>query len=33
MPILLIYAATKAAVISLTHSLNADLDDDGVRAI
>ena len=33
MPILPIYAATKAAVISLTHSLNADLDDDGVRSI
>ena len=33
MPILPIYAASKAAVISLTHSLNADLDDDGVRAI
>jgi NAD(P)-dependent dehydrogenase (short-subunit alcohol dehydrogenase family) len=32
-PILPIYAATKAAVISLTHSLNADLDDDGIRAI
>ena len=32
-PILPIYAATKAAVISLTHSLNEDLDDDGVRAI
>ena len=32
-PILPIYAATKAAVISLTHTLNADLDDDGVRAI
>ncbi|NUT55453.1 MAG: SDR family oxidoreductase [Thermoleophilia bacterium] len=32
-PILPIYAATKAAVISLTRSLNADLDDDGVRAI
>jgi NAD(P)-dependent dehydrogenase (short-subunit alcohol dehydrogenase family) len=32
-PILPIYAATKAAVISLTHSLNADLDEDGVRAI
>jgi NAD(P)-dependent dehydrogenase (short-subunit alcohol dehydrogenase family) len=32
-PILPIYAASKAAVISLTHSLNADLDDDGVRAI
>ena len=33
MPILPIYAASKAAVISLTHTLNADLDDDGVRAI
>jgi NAD(P)-dependent dehydrogenase (short-subunit alcohol dehydrogenase family) len=32
-PILPIYAATKAAVISVTQSLNADLDDDGVRAI
>ncbi len=32
-PILPIYAATKAAVISLTRSLNADLDPDGVRAI
>lgn len=32
-PILPIYAATKAAVISLTHSLNADLDEQGVRAI
>ena len=32
-PILPIYAATKAAVISLTHSLNADLDEDGVRSI
>ena len=31
--VLPIYAASKAAVISLTHSLNADLDDDGVRAI
>ncbi len=32
-PILPIYAASKAAVISLTHSLNADLDDDRVRSI
>jgi NAD(P)-dependent dehydrogenase (short-subunit alcohol dehydrogenase family) len=32
-PILPIYAASKAAVISLTRSLNDDLDDDGVRAI
>jgi short-subunit dehydrogenase len=32
-PILPIYAATKAAVISLTHTLNHDLDGDGVRAI
>jgi NAD(P)-dependent dehydrogenase (short-subunit alcohol dehydrogenase family) len=32
-PILPVYAATKAAVISITHSLNADLEDDGVRAI
>jgi len=32
-PILPIYAASKAAVISLTHSLNEDLDGDGVRAI
>ena len=32
-PSLPVYAATKAAVISLTHSLNADLDDDGIRAI
>jgi NAD(P)-dependent dehydrogenase (short-subunit alcohol dehydrogenase family) len=30
-PQLPIYAATKAAVISLTHSLNRALDDDGVR--
>jgi len=32
-PVLPIYAATKAAVISLTHSLNADLEADGIRAI
>jgi NAD(P)-dependent dehydrogenase (short-subunit alcohol dehydrogenase family) len=32
-PILPIYAASKAAVISLTHTLNHDLDEDGVRAI
>ncbi len=32
-PILPIYAATKAAVISLTKSLNGDLDADGIRAI
>jgi NAD(P)-dependent dehydrogenase (short-subunit alcohol dehydrogenase family) len=32
-PILPIYAASKAAVISLTHTLNHDLDGDGVRAI
>jgi NAD(P)-dependent dehydrogenase (short-subunit alcohol dehydrogenase family) len=32
-PILPIYAASKAAVISLTQSLNGDLDSDGVRAI
>lgn len=32
-PILPIYAATKAAVISLTRSLNADLDADGVRSV
>jgi NAD(P)-dependent dehydrogenase (short-subunit alcohol dehydrogenase family) len=30
-PELPIYAATKAAVISLTHSLNRELDQDGVR--
>ena len=32
-PELPIYAATKAAVISLTRSLNAALDTDGVRAV
>ena len=32
-PVLPIYAASKAAVISLTQSLNEDLDGDGVRAI
>jgi NAD(P)-dependent dehydrogenase (short-subunit alcohol dehydrogenase family) len=32
-PILPIYAASKAAVINLTHTLNADLEDDGIRAI
>lgn len=32
-PGLTVYGATKAAVIALTHSLNAELDDDGVRAI
>jgi NAD(P)-dependent dehydrogenase (short-subunit alcohol dehydrogenase family) len=32
-PILPIYAASKAAVISLTQSLNADLGEDGVRSI
>ena len=32
-PILPIYAASKAAVISITHTLNEDLEDDGVRAI
>jgi NAD(P)-dependent dehydrogenase (short-subunit alcohol dehydrogenase family) len=30
-PLLPVYAATKAAVISLTHSLNASLEPDGVR--
>lgn len=32
-PMLPVYAATKAAVISLTRSVNVDLDGDGVRAI
>src|SRR5437588_9293243 len=32
-PALATYGATKAAVISLTRSLNAELDADGVRAI
>jgi NAD(P)-dependent dehydrogenase (short-subunit alcohol dehydrogenase family) len=32
-PILPIYAATKAAVISLTRSVNEDLDGDGIRSI
>lgn len=32
-PGLSVYGATKAAVISLTRSLNAELDADGVRAI
>jgi NAD(P)-dependent dehydrogenase (short-subunit alcohol dehydrogenase family) len=32
-PVLPIYAASKAAVISLTKTLNEDLDGDGVRAI
>jgi NAD(P)-dependent dehydrogenase (short-subunit alcohol dehydrogenase family) len=31
-PILPVYAASKAAVISFTRTLNADLEDDGVRA-
>jgi 3-oxoacyl-[acyl-carrier protein] reductase len=31
-PTLGAYGATKAAVISLTRTLNAELDDDGVRA-
>jgi short-subunit dehydrogenase len=31
-PGLSVYAATKAAVISITHSLNAELEGDGVRA-
>ena len=32
-PVLPVYAATKAAVISLTRSLSADLEDDGVRSV
>ena len=32
-PGLAAYGATKAAVIALTHSLNGELEDDGVRAI
>jgi NAD(P)-dependent dehydrogenase (short-subunit alcohol dehydrogenase family) len=32
-PILTVYGATKAAVIALTRSVNAELDSDGVRAI
>jgi NAD(P)-dependent dehydrogenase (short-subunit alcohol dehydrogenase family) len=32
-PILTVYGATKAAVIALTRSVNAELDTDGVRAI
>lgn len=32
-PGLTVYGATKAAVIALTHSMNAELDADGVRAI
>jgi NAD(P)-dependent dehydrogenase (short-subunit alcohol dehydrogenase family) len=31
-PVLPVYAASKAAVISFTRTLNADLEDDGVRA-
>jgi NAD(P)-dependent dehydrogenase (short-subunit alcohol dehydrogenase family) len=31
--VLTVYGATKAAVIHLTHSVNAELDADGVRAI
>ena len=32
-PVLTVYGATKAAVIHLTRSVNAELDADGVRAI
>jgi NAD(P)-dependent dehydrogenase (short-subunit alcohol dehydrogenase family) len=32
-PALTVYGATKAAVIALTRSVNAELDSDGVRAI